>query len=217
MPAGYKAGIPSIVPPSLSIHPVAAVFPGIANPVDYLTTNASSIIDAGDPDSSVSTNCHAIAAVNDSINAPAVSMPLPANDATTPISVLHLFWRVSASVPNDVPSDFDYLIDNGSYLVLIRETLANSLALRRHKLHVPIETELAMREGDRKVVVRLYDYVKLRLYDSSGEYSAKSVCAIVSPNLVAPLPLAHNSIVIDHNARTAIDVTHGTRATRQTV
>jgi len=44
--------------------------------VDYLTTNASSIIDMGDPDSSVSTNCHAIAAVIDSINAPAVSMPM---------------------------------------------------------------------------------------------------------------------------------------------
>ena len=35
MPAGYKAGITSIVPASLSIHPVAAVFPGIENPVDY--------------------------------------------------------------------------------------------------------------------------------------------------------------------------------------
>jgi len=69
-----------------------------------------------------------------------------------------------------------------------------------------------MREGDQKVVVQLYDYVKLRLYDSSGEYSAKSIHAIVAPNLVAPvilglLFLAHNSIVVDHNARTAIDVT----------
>ena len=118
-----------------------------------IATNASSIVDAGDPDSSVSTNYCAIATVINSINVPAISMPLTANDATAPIYVPHLFWRVSASVLNDVPSDFDCLIDNGSHLVLMHETLADSLTLCRRKLHVPIETELAMREGDQKVVV----------------------------------------------------------------
>jgi hypothetical protein len=67
-----------------------------------------------------------------------------------------------------------------------------------------------MQDGKNKSVLKLYDYVKLRLYDSSGEYCAKSVQAIIALNLVAPvilsLPfLSHNSIVIDHAARTAID------------
>jgi len=53
------------------------------------------------------------------------------------------------------------------------------------------------------VTVCLYKYMKLCLYNSSGEYSAKSVWAIIAPNLVAPvilgLPfLTYNSIVTDH-------------------
>jgi hypothetical protein len=32
-----------------------------------------------------------------------------------------------------------------------------------------------MREGEKKVILKLYEYVKLRLYDSSGEYATKSV------------------------------------------
>jgi hypothetical protein len=71
-----------------------------------------------------------------------------------------------------------------------------------------------MQEGERKVSVFLYEYVKLWLYDSSGEYAAKSVHAIVALNLISPvilgLPfLTHNSIVIDHTARTAIDKEQG--------
>jgi hypothetical protein len=67
-----------------------------------------------------------------------------------------------------------------------------------------------MQQGDKKVVVSLYKYVTLRLFDSAGEYAAKSVRAIIAPNLVSPvicgLPfLSHNSIVVDQAARTAID------------
>jgi len=67
-----------------------------------------------------------------------------------------------------------------------------------------------MQEGDHKTIVKLYEYVKLRLYDSSGEYVAKSVHAIVAPRLVLPiilgLPfLTHNLIVVDHAAHTTID------------
>jgi hypothetical protein len=70
-----------------------------------------------------------------------------------------------------------------------------------------------MREGEKKVVVFLYEYVKLCLSDASGGYAAKSVRAIIAPNLVSPvicgLPfLSHNSIVVDHAARTVIDKVH---------
>ncbi|KIM73626.1 hypothetical protein PILCRDRAFT_23336, partial [Piloderma croceum F 1598] len=50
--------------------------------------------------------------------------------------------------------------------------------------------------------VPLYKHVKLCLFDSSDKYSAKSVWAIIAPNLILPvilgLPfLTHNLIVVD--------------------
>jgi hypothetical protein len=177
--------------------------------------------DLGDPDSSVSTisipsAVSAVTAIIDNVDA-AVPVAIDSVDkVTAPLSVPHLFWRATAaaaSLTDCEPIKFDCLIDNGSHLVLIRNALAEDLSLRRHKLPEPIETEVAMREGEKKVVLKLYEYVKLRLYDSSGEYSAKSVRAIIAPNLVSPvilgLPfLSHNSIVVDHAARTVVDKFH---------
>ena len=70
-----------------------------------------------------------------------------------------------------------------------------------------------MQEGEKKIVVCLHEYVKLRLCDTSGGYAAKSVRAIIAPNLVSPvicgLPfLSHNSIIIDHAAWTVTDKFH---------
>jgi hypothetical protein len=135
------------------------------------------------------------------------------NSTSAPLSVPHMFWRacaLTATTSDDAPAQFDCLIDNGSSLVLIRNSLVNDLYLRRHKLPEPIETKLAMREGEKKIIVPLYKYVKLCLSDSSGEYSAKSVRAIIAPNLISPvilgLPfLTHNSIVVDHASQTVID------------
>ena len=132
------------------------------------------------------------AVVIKSINSPFVPGADTLNGVTAPLSVPHLFWRASAAAavtPHDVPTHFDCLIDDGSDLVLIRDLLVRDLSLRRHKLPKPIETEVAMREGDRKSVLFLYEFVKLRLYDASGEYSAKSVRAVIAPNLVAPVIL----------------------------
>ena len=58
--------------------------------------------------------------------------------------------------------------------------------------------------------VTFHDFVKLSLYDVSGKYRAKPVCAIVASNLCCPvllgLPfLLHNNLTIDHSNRTAID------------
>src|ERR1700683_5534137 len=70
-------------------------------------------------------------------------------------------------------------------------------------------------EGEgKKVIVELTKWVKLKLYDTSGSWCAKSVCAIITPGLcmdvlLAPPFLTHNHIVIDHHACTAIDKTTG--------
>ena len=58
--------------------------------------------------------------------------------------------------------------------------------------------------------VTFHDFVKLSLYDVSGEYCAKPVCAIVTSNLCCPILLGlpfllHNNLTIDHSNRTAID------------
>jgi hypothetical protein len=122
----------------------------------------------GDSDSSVSTPppVDSIAAVINSVDA--LSVGDPVTGVSAPLSVPHLFWRASAA-SNSGLIKFDCLVDNGSHLVLICDSLVDELALMRQKLHGPFETELAMWEGEKKVVVCLYEYVKLCLCNTSGD------------------------------------------------
>ena len=58
--------------------------------------------------------------------------------------------------------------------------------------------------------VTFHDFVKLSLYDVSGEYCAKPVRTIVASNLCCPIVLrlpflVHNNLIIDHSNRMAID------------
>jgi hypothetical protein len=74
--------------------------------------------------------------------------------------------------------------------------------------------ELAMPAEGPKHIVFLSEWVKLKLYDPSGAWQSKTVCAIVAPSLCVPVILggpflAHNNIVIDHAARTAVDKLSG--------
>jgi hypothetical protein len=106
------------------------------------------------------------------------------------------------------------LFDHGSHAVLISENCAKSLGLRRRKLPVPETVQLAMETGGKQTEYVLHDWVKLKLRDPSSFWTAKSVRAIVAPGLCAPvilgLPfLAHNNIVMDHSARTAVDKASG--------
>ena len=141
-----------------------------------------------------------VASVIDSVNVPAWLVPTGQTENISLLSVPHMYWRASASVPNDVPAEFKCLLNNGSHLVLIRDSPAGKLSLHHHKLSILIEAKLPMQEGDQKVVVKMYD-VKLHLYDSSGEYTARTVQAITAPNLIVSvvlsLPfLSHNSIMM---------------------
>jgi len=162
------------------------------HPVVYPAMNVSSVLDgSGNPDSSVSpmVDPHAVAAVINSVDGPAMPVPKGPDDIIAPLSIPHLFWRASASILSAIPAHFNYLLDNGSHLILIHNSLVDELSLHHCKLHEPIETELVMHEGEHKVVVKLYDYVKLHLCDSSSEYITKSVCTVMAPNLVAPIIL----------------------------
>ena len=77
-----------------------------------------------------------------------------------------------------------------SSLFLICNSLATKLSLFRHKLHEPIETELAMHKGDQKIIVQLYEYMKLCLYDSSaGVNSDKQVTNVQQATQKHPLTM----------------------------
>ena len=120
------------------------------------------------------------------------------------------FWRASASPPDSLPLSFDCLLDNGSHLNLICDSLVNQLGLRRKELRTPIEMTLAMHLNKDKTTITFYNFVKLPLYDVAGRYHAKSICAIVMLNLcclvLLGLPfLSHNNIVIDHAEQMAVD------------
>lgn len=59
-------------------------------------------------------------------------------------------------------------------------------------------------------VLEFHEFVKLKLYDSSGAYIAKTVCVVISHTLCAPVLLGlcflkHNNIIIDVEAQTTID------------
>jgi hypothetical protein len=141
MPVNYKPKVTAIIPTSTSAghsftgHPVAVIFPGVLNPVDYVALNTSNIVEgSGDNDSDVS-GCFLHPTISSIVDTVDTAVPMHTNvpgDIMTPLSVPHLFWRACAAVASltdDKPSKFDCLIDNGSHLVLINNSLAESLSL----------------------------------------------------------------------------------------
>jgi Aspartyl protease len=199
-------------------HPVAIVMGSSCFPVAYMPSNESNVLDEDSESNSsgmVSNMLFALSAAvlesRDSHDSDQLKAVRPS--ALPPFHEPHLIWRCSMSgAKNSFPIMFDALIDHGSHAVLVREDFVDSLALRRRKLPVPETVELAMRSGGQKVLVELTHWVKLKLHDPSNHWTAKTVRAIVTPGLCAPvilgLPfLVHNNIVIDHAARTVIDKT----------
>jgi hypothetical protein len=64
--------------------------------------------------------------------------------------------------------------------------------------------EMAMPGKEKKIVVKLFEWVKLKLYDPSGAWTSKTLRAVIAPSLCANVILggpflAHNNIMIDHN------------------
>jgi hypothetical protein len=67
-----------------------------------------------------------------------------------------------------------------------------------------------MEKNGKKVEIQFSEHVKLQLHDLDSYWTSKSVHAMIVPGLCAPmilgLPfLAHNNIVVDASARTAVD------------
>ncbi|KAL6310447.1 hypothetical protein BKA93DRAFT_820868 [Sparassis latifolia] len=197
--------------PSIISHPVVAVMASSSFLFAMASTNHSTVFtpNSDDSESSVEENI-----VDAEMSSLAVDEP-PVVDASVstsaPLHADHLFWCCKTSGPAlDFSFTFNALIDHGSQTVLIHDDYVRQLSLRWHKLPVPKFIEMAMADGDKKVVIKLSEYIRLSLHDPSSHWSARTVHAIIAPGLCSPvilgLPfLSHNCIVIDHELRTTVN------------
>lgn len=188
-------------------QPVAVIMASSSNPVAYMPANASNIIKGNsDSDQSVSATVSVTAITGVKVPTEVLKAPLA---GLVPFTIPHLYWQASVN-STEFPITVKALIDHGSHTVLINEAFVQQLGLKHHKLHNPMNMELAIPEKGIKRVIMLKEWVKLCMYDPTGSWTSKTVCAVIAPSLCAPvilglLFLAHNNIVIDHAARTAVD------------
>jgi hypothetical protein len=128
-----------------------------------------------------------------------------------PFRSKHLVWECQIhSLTDDFPVKTCALIDNGAHLVLIHPDLVNRLGLKKHRLHVPEIVDVAF--SNQKKKTKLYNYVKLSLTSLDLSWTSRTVRAVVTLGLCAPIILGlpwliHNLIVMDHATRTCIDKT----------
>ena len=141
---------------STTPQPVAVMMGVSQNPVVYMPSNTSNVIE-GDSNSDCSVSpSHpvSLAATVPELLPPPTLTAL--TDELASLTVSHLFWQCSISGPTDcLPVSFTALIDHGSHIVLIRSDLVNSLNLKHRKLYEPMSVEIAMAEGNKKHVVEL--------------------------------------------------------------
>jgi hypothetical protein len=131
----------------------------------------------------------------------------------SPISVPHLLWKATIWNKNDEQIPVQCLLDNGAHLVLIRPETVALLHLPVHRLQEPICVSLALAQSFH-TVSSFSDYVFISPSSLNNAWSSRPIRALVAPGLCTQillgLPfLVHNKIVIDHEARTAIDKTCG--------
>ena len=163
---------------------VAAMTGMSSNPTGYTASNCGSMIE-GDSFSDDSVSL----LVGDTSSSPATpvsSMLMAHPDDLVLLTVPHLYWHCCASGPdNEFPVMLNALIDHGADTIFISEQFALSLDLKRQKLFETMSVEMAMPNKGEKQIVNMSEWVKLSLYDLSGGWASKSICAVVAPSLCA--------------------------------
>jgi hypothetical protein len=101
------------------------------------------------------------------------------------------------------------LIDDGSHLVLISNSLVNELQLNRQKLYKPLPVNTAL-ENHAEPNDFFYEWTYIKLYDPNNNWAARKVHAVIAPSLCTEillgLPfLTCNNLVTDYSDRTCID------------
>lgn len=132
-------------------------------------------------------------------------------NVSAPFRSPHLWWKACISGPNTtVPVTVPMLLDNGAHVVLIHTDLVTKLGLRRRLLPEPETIDVAVRSAKSLSRTTLTEWVKLSVASQDGQWTSRTVRALVAPHLctsvILGLPfLSHNFIVTDHSARTCID------------
>lgn len=141
-----------------------------------------------------------------------VSTPSSILPSEPSFKVAHMFWEAMLPGPNlDTPLHVKALIDDGSHLVLIRNSLVEKTGLRRFKLPKPESISVAVDTSPTPQAVYMYDYVKLSMSSPCSTWTSRVVYALVAPDslcvdIILGQPfLQHNKIVVDYEHRTVVD------------
>lgn len=123
------------------------------------------------------------------------------DEYVAPLHAPHFFWP--CKLLND---NVSALIDHGSHTVFIDASLVDRLQLPRRRLNQKLRIALAMGDSSPQL---LSHWVKIRPSSIDSRWTSRSLKAVVSPSLAAPLILgqpflAANKLVIDHDTRTCI-------------
>ena len=135
---------------------------------------------------------------------------LSIRDVSAPVKSKHLIWHCQIhGLTDDFPVKTRALIDNGAHLVLIHPDLIAKLNLKIHHLNKPEPVDVTLNNGQ-NTHSELYKYVKLSVTSLDSTWTSKTVRALIAPGLCMPMILGlpfliHNTIVIDHAARSCVD------------
>jgi hypothetical protein len=132
--------------------PIAAVMGMSRNPMAYMPSNASSVIEGeSDSDMSVSNRNFAAAVANQ-----ATSALTALNEDLAPFTVPHLFWCCSINkAANGFPITLSALIDRGSHVVLISDEFTDSLFLQIVRADVHRTSHACQRPQTHRLSVRM--------------------------------------------------------------
>jgi len=127
-----------------------------------------------------------------------------------PFKSKHFVWKCTIDGPSvEFPLKQLSLIDNGSHLVLIQPESVCHLGLPMFPLPEPELVDVVISSSASKKL-SLTHYVKIKLTSLDGQWTSRTVFAIIAPGLCMPLILGlpffeHNNIICDHKRRSCID------------
>jgi hypothetical protein len=122
-----------------------------------------------------------------------------------PLETAHFIWPCLLTGPcSNSFEHIDALIDHGSHLVLVDETIVKRLGLHKRRLHTEIQANSAFMNNSTSSF-SFSEYVLLSPSSLNHDWVSHTVHAIIAPNLAVPLLLGgpfllHNSLVIDHSS-----------------
>lgn len=134
------------------------------------------------------------------------------DDEYAPFVCPNLFWSCSLPGPDSSSAAVRVkaLIDDGSSIVLIRQSIVGRLGLKTFTSEEPFSCSSAFSKSSQPH--SLSSYVKIRPVSLDGRFSSVPLRAFISPSLVTDmilgLPFLHaNKLVLDHGLNTCISRT----------